>query len=197
MNERQRARERVESVDVEVVLFGFLSADVLITLLMFLPFVVFGGYALAVDFPPLVPTVATFVTGLLGAALVSLRRTASRVEPAEEGRNPPEADDLVVFLSLIFGVPTLIVGQLVLVILALTLLTVFDRNGIAPVTAFVVVEGLIALALGYLGGIRVTVTAFVAKCGEIPDGLRGRFWNARSAALATDLMTDPREVQDR
>jgi hypothetical protein len=192
MNERQTAWERVEDVDAEVVLFGFLSADVIITLLMFLPFVVFGGYVLAVALPPLLPTVVAVVTGVVGAALLSIRRVAWQVEPADEGANPPEADSMAVFLLSMFRVPTMIVGRLVLVVFALTVFVVFDRNGIAPVTVFVGVEGLIALALGSLLGIRVAVSAFVAECGEVPDGLGGRFWMAKSAALAADLNTDPR-----
>ena len=189
MNERQDRFERAEKVDAEVVLLGFLSADLLITSLMILPIVVFGGYFIAVDVPPLIPTGISFVTGFLGATLVSIRRTASRVEPADEGTNPPEVERVRVYLSLIFGVPTLVVGQLVLVVFALSLFIVFDQSGIAPVTAFVGVEAIIALVLGFLVGIRVAVEMFAANCEEIPDGLRGRFWNARSPALAHDLST--------
>jgi hypothetical protein len=197
MSERQRARERLDEVDIRVVWFGFLPSYLFLTLLLILFVAVIGGYVVIVGFPPLIPLVISIVTAFGGALCLSVRSTSSKVESATIRRNSDDADtdaevEFVAVMPTIAGIPTWIVGMVLLAGNLTHLAGVGAQTGSVSFTV-IAAETLTALTLGMVLGVQSTLEAIAANDGRIPNGLSSRLWNVRPEAMTDAHVADSTE----
>lgn len=191
MSERQPARERLDEIDIQVVWFGFLPSYRFVTLLLILFVAVFGGYVAVVGFPPLLPLVISVVMAFGGALCLSVRSTSTQVELATMRKDSDgidsETEFVVDILPTIAGIPTWIVGVVLLAINLTYLAAVAPPTGSVP---FIVIAVENVTALGMVLGVQATLEAIAADGGWIPDGLSSRLWNVRPEAMTASRMTD-------
>lgn len=175
MSERQRARERADEVDIEVVWFGFLPWYHLFTLLIVISIAIFVSYVLTVGLPPLIPMAISVVTALGGGFLLSVRSTSTQVALATARRKSDDTEtETVDVLPTIAGISTWVVGVMLLAVLLIQLIIVSVQ--ISSVTAVTVIGmvGAIALVFSMIVGIQMTLEAIVANDGKSPtDSVAG------------------------
>lgn len=165
--------------DIPVVWFGIMSGYSLITLLGILLIAVFGMYVLSSDtIPPVTPLAVLVVTAICAAILASVQLTDECVVSSGGEIDMRDGTEFGLLRS-IHGVPTWIVIVLLAFISAAQPMIVFALTDSIRVVVLAVIEGLVAVCLGYVIGVGASLMMVDIFGGEIPNTLSGRFWQKR------------------